>query len=351
MLNIFNNNKIVSNSALIDERSDIEKAKDYSTQEIASALAVTPFQNSRIKELTATVYNQWYVGSCVPHAFYTQLEYEGIAPTGMSQLRAYRKRFNYPSEGSNGVDMYNKIKGGQSNDFPTPRGFRESEAAAMPLIQGTGLIPDFKYFQHIDNGRIVVEDIPKDVAVGKAITIFIYATESEWAREYVEIKDENLKLSEAVVRHAVCLIPLGDFTKNGKQWFSVHDSAKFGGRHLRYISYDFLQKRVYFSAKVIKTTDIPVPPAPPVIIEKPYENCNKGDRGTAVLNLQKYLIDGGYLKPEYATGYYGSLTAKAVLWWQLFNHKDFTSDIPQLLEWGGKYWGSQSINVVKKLEG
>lgn len=353
ILDIFNaDKKIVSQAALPDTRPPELKEKDYKAAEVAGAAAVAPFQNERIKKLTATIFNQWYVGSCVPHGFYTQLEYEGIVSKSFnpSQLRAYRKRVNYPSEGSNGVDMYDKIKAGQSNDFPTPEKFREAEATAMPLIAGTKLLEDFKYFQYWKNGVIDHEQVVRDVAIGKAISIFFYATQDEWAREYVEIKEPDLHIGMAGVRHCVCLIPKGDFTKDGKQWLSVHDSAKFGNRHLRYISYDFLKERLYFAAKVYKASEIPVPPAPPAL-GLPLEYCNFEEQNTKVLALQKYLISKGFLEAQYATGYYGSLTAKALLWWQLFHHTKFTSTIPQLLEWGGKYWGQQSVKVMKELEG
>ena len=342
-------NKIKSNSALPDTRPDHEREKDYLTKEITTS-AVVPFQNNKIKKINITEFNQWYVGSCVPHAFYTQLQYEGILSKNFnqSQLRAYRKRSNYPSAGSNGVDMYNKIKEGQSNDFPTPKGFTDKEANAMPYITGNDLISDFNYFQYYgSDGKILINDLISDVASGKAVSIFIYATNSEWSREYVEVKDSNLDIKKAYVRHAVCLIPKGDFTDNGKSWLSVQDSAKFGGLGLRYISYDFLLQRCYFAGKVYKKDDSPTPP--PVKVNKPLSYCEQGYNNSNVIDLQKYLIKGGYLKPEYATGYYGTLTAKAVLWFQLYNHKLFTIDIPEILKLEGKYWGSQSIEAVKKM--
>lgn len=345
---MINKNKITLNSALPDDRPIVEKNQDYLRDEVASVSAVTPFQNKKITELTATVYNQWYVGSCVPHAFYTMLEYEGIITKEMtpSQLRAYRKRKNYPSEGSHGVDMMNQIRNGQSFDFPTPEMFREYQATAMPYVAGDKVI-DFKYFQYRDeNWNIKTEDVIKDIASGKAVSVFIYATKKEWSREYVTIRDEKLDAQSAEVRHAITIIPLGDFTEDGDLWLAVHDSSRFGGRHLRYMSYDFFMKRVFFAATVIKTNDMPIPPAPPKIIGKPTEACRKGDRSDAVLALQKFLIDDGVLKPEHGTGYYGTLTSKAVLWWQLKNHDKFTSNIPQLLEWNGEYWGSQSINAI-----
>lgn len=343
--------KIVSQDALPDTRPAVLKDKDYSTKEIATS-AVAPFQNSKPSKLEATEYNQWYAGSCVPHAFWTQLEYEGIINKDFNpaQLRSYRKRGNYPQAGSNGTDMYDQMRDGQSNDFSTPKYFSEAMATAMPYVRGTKLVKDFKYFQYVDktSWRTLVEDIPKGVAVGKAISIFIYATEEEWSKEYVDIINPNLNIANAVVRHAVCLTPKGDFTEKGKEWLTVHDSAKFGGRHLRYISYDFLKGRCYFGAEVYLADSIPEPEIPP-LSDLPLTYCELGDSSQSVRNLQAFLIKNGNLESKYLTGYYGALTARAVLWWQLEYWTHFTANIPQLLDWGGKYWGSQSIKVLKEI--
>ena len=343
--------KVVSMSALPDTRPQADKDKDYIVDEIAADVAVVPFENSRIDVLTATVYNQWLVGSCVPHGIITQLEYEGLIPPNLSisQLRAYRKRLNYAQPGCIGPDMYDKIKHGQSNDFPTPAHFTENQATAMPYVAGDRLIDDFNYFQYKkEDGTWDVEQIVKDIAIGKAIAPFIYATDAEWAREYVDIITPNLALEGAEVRHCVCLIPSGDFTENGRQWVSVHDSAKFGGRHLRYVTYEFLKKRLYFGAKVYKGAEIPVPPTPPHV-DLPLVACEQGNKGENVLNLQEYLIEKGFLEKNYATSYFGAISAKALLWFQLFHHDKFSSKIPEILGWGGKYWGPQSIKVVEEL--
>lgn len=342
---------IISNAALIDHRPTALTKKDYSTKELNAVSAIPTFENERIRKLTATTFNQWYVGSCVPHGFYTQLEYEGILPKDWkpSQLRAYRKRINYPGAGSIGPDMYDQIKKGQSNDFPTPKNFKEHDATSMPYVTGEMQIEDFKYFQYNDpqTGRILVEDMPADIAAGKAVAIFIYATMEEWSNEFVELKTENLNISTAEVRHCICLIPKGDFTYKGKRWLAVHDSANFAGKHLRYIEYDnFFKTRCYFAAKVYKTEDTNNPPI--VSFDLPITECKLNDEGLQVVDLQSYLHKKGKLKKAYITGFYGPITAKAVLWWQLEHWNQYAYDIPQLLEWAGENWGQQSISIVKK---
>lgn len=346
---------IISNGALFDSRTSVQREKDYSVHELPAAAAIVTFQNPKPTSLSATVFNQWYVGSCVPHGFYTQLEYEGLLPPGgMSQLRVYRKRANYPQAGSIGVDVYDKIRAGQSinADFPTPDGFTEAQATAMQLIVGDKLIKDFNYFQYVDaQGKLTPELVPPDIAAGKAVAIFIYATEGEWAQQYVEVKTQNLDPNTAYVRHCICIIPKGDFTENGKQWLAVHDSAKFAGIHLRYITYDFLLKRAYFASKVYPKASVPVPTPPPAPSKKPTAVCQYGDSGAPVTALQAFLAAEGKLDKKYITGYYGAITAKAVLWWQLehwdkFAEKYKDTTIPALLELAGKYWGPQSVAII-----
>lgn len=335
---------IKPNGALIDSRPHEKRIKDYKAEEVLTASAVSVFDNKQVKQLTATEYNQWYTSSCVFHAFYTQLEYEGILPAPMSQLRGYRKRVNYPQEGSIAVDAYDKIKSGQSPlaDAPVVPYHTEKMANDMKYVLGNKIVPDFNYFSITDYTQV-----PREVASGKAVTIFIYATQEEWSREFVDIIEDDMGIldSKAEVRHAVCLIPKGDFTKNKKQWLSVHDSAKFGGRHLRYITYEFLLKRAYYASKVVKAGELPPVQLPPVV-GKPIIPCQFEDNNGNVRSLQAYLAEHGYLEPQYVTGYYGRITAKAVLWFQLFHHEKFSVKIPQLLEWEGKYWGKESIKIV-----
>lgn len=341
---------IVPNGALPDIRPSDEKKKDYIADEVASVAAVVTFKNPKITKLTGTVYDQWYTSSCVLHGFYTQLEYEGIVPAkGMSQLRAYRKRVNYPQPGTGGVDGYMKIKAGQNYnaDAPVTTGMAEMTANAMPYVEGLKLISDFDFLQYLDSaGNLKLNGVVPDVAAGKAVSIFIYADENEWAQEYVTIKNPTLTPDKAYVRHCVCIVPKGDFTENGRQWLAIHDSAKFGGRHLRYIRDDFFFKRCYFAAKVVKTGDFP--PLPP-IPQKPTIAVKLGERGEAVRVLQAYLAERKFLEAQYITGLYGQLTSKAVLWWQLYHHEKFNSSIPELLTLKGENFGPQSLKVVQQV--
>lgn len=332
---------IVASAAL----PSIAPASAYMDDEVAppaGATSIVPFQNKKITKLGATEFNQWYTSSCVFHAFLTALEYEGIITKDelKSQLAAYRKRINYPNEGSVAYDAWDKIREGviAYDQAPTPEGMREAAANAMQIIKGDPVLKDrFNYFEITDYSKIAGY-----VAAGKAIPVFIFGTEAEWAQEYVDIKTPDLSIYEAYIRHAVVEIPKGDFTEKGVQRLSTHDSARFGKRHLRHVSNDFLMERCYYAARIERKEPVIVVP-PPVVNRIPGIACKLNDRSDAVFALQRFLHDQGKLRSEYITGFYGALTAKAVLWYQLFNHDVFDSSIPELLEVGGESWGPQSI--------
>jgi len=334
----------IKGSAAIPAEAPATAFKD---EEIAATAVPTvqPFSHSKITSLSATTFDQWYTSSCVFHAFLTALEYLGIITKEQvkSQLLAYRKRTNYPAEGSIAYDAWDVIRAGTSPyaDGPTKSGMTEAMAAAMKVIAGLPVLKDlFNYYEITDYTKIAGY-----VAAGKPVPVFIYATEDEWAHEYVDIKTPGLSINDAYVRHAVVLIPEGDFTENGVQRFSIHDSAKFGGLHLRHASLEFVLKRAYYAARLELKSAPPVVD-PPVVDRIPDVACALNDRGDAVLALQRFLFDQGKLKAEYVTGFYGALTARAVLWYQLEKWQQFTSTIPDLLDLNGENWGPQSIATL-----
>ena len=336
-------NLIMSNAAIPAEAPKTQ----FKDDEIAGAAdtPVEPFKHKRVRELFASVFNQWYTSSCVFHAFLTSLEYLGIITKEevKSQLLAYRKRGNYPAEGSIAYDAWDVIRAGVSpyKDGPTADKMTEFAANMMNVIAGLPVLKElFNHFEITDYSRIAGY-----VAAGKPVPVFIYATKKEWSREYVEIQDASLRLVDAEVRHAVTLIPSGDFTEDGIKYFSVHDSAKFGNRHLRYVPLDFILKRSYYAARLEKK-DEPVVVPPPVVDRLPDVAVKLNDKGDNVLALQRFLFDQGKLEAQYITGFYGPLTAKAVLWYQLEKWEQFVGGVPKLLEWKGEYWGDQSIATL-----
>lgn len=330
---------------LEDTRTEKEKAKDWDSREIALGSG----KGSKIKEIPIKVYDQMQTSSCTSHAILSMFEYNKVLNKNVSRFPLYRKRFNFPSEGSNATDLITKSHSKHSNvgglsylkDVYEPSYLEEVWANSLKFVVGEDITVPFNYFTVKD-----WDDLERTVNSGVAVTIGIYGTIKEWSREYVEETDK-VTPNNAKVRHQVTLIPNGAFREKGKLWFSVHDSAKFGGRHLRYATFDFLKNRVIvqpqFALPDNDTVEVP-PPA-----KKSLKACKIGDTGDSVLTLQTFLADKGFLEKKYVTGYYGRITSASVLHFQLYYHKKFSSSIPELLEWKGEYFGGQSLQVAKEI--
>lgn len=336
------------NGVTEDVRSEKEKIKDWDSRELT--LGATT--GKKITKLPAKLYDQMGTSACTAHAYLTMLEYNGVLTLPVSRFTLYRKRNVYPAAGSNIVDLILKSHpkfnpaGGLTkyDDIIHPSRLTEAWANTVPYLVGAQLSADFEYYT-----AKTYSDLERIVNSGLAVTIGFYSTNAEWRKEYVEETATITNPFAAAVRHQVTLIPNGAFTENGKLWFSVHDSAGFGGRFLRYVTLSFIQnRRINQPIFAIPANTAPVPP-PPVLDAKPLVPVRLEDRGRDVENLQAYLAKRGYLEPRYVTGYYGQLTSKAVLWFQLYHHDKMTSKIPELLDLKGYWWGAQSINLVNTL--
>lgn len=155
------------------------------------------------------------------------------------------------------------------------------------------------------------------------------------------------------------LIPACSLTSGHATSFNDHEDKVFKGD---YDSYDPQQKKLawdYIISYAIKglvyvrsTMPKPVIPTPePAVPSAPkYKFTQKlqfGSRGTEVAKAQELLQRLGCfpasVKP---TGYYGLVTKKAVLAFQL----KYNLDNPVSLNaWGGAYWGARSIAKANEL--
>ena len=329
-----------------DPRAQKEQAKDWDSREIALGAG----NGGKIERISIDVYDQMRTSSCTAHAVLSMLEYNKVLEKKTSRFPLYRKRFNYPLEGSNATDLLKKSHSKHSNlggltnrkDIFQPSYLEESWANSLKFVVGEDIAVPFNYFTVKD-----WDDLERTVNSGVAVTIGIYGTIAEWSREYVEETDK-VTPNNAKVRHQVTLIPNGAFREKGKLWFSVHDSAKFGGLHLRYATFEFLKNRVIvqpqFAIPDGETAEVP-PPA-----KKTFRACKIGDRGDAVLTLQTFLADKGFLEKKYTTGYYGVLSSSALLWYQLTKWEEFKNsgiEIPELLDLNGEHFGKVTIKIIK----
>lgn len=326
-----------------DNRSDKEKAKDWDSREIALGSGT----GRKLTDISIEYYDQEQTSSCTAHAVLSMMDYNKVLKKDVSRLHLYRKRFNFPGEGSNATDLLQKSHsehstvGGLDLQGLYPRPLTEQFANSLAYVIGKDYALPFNYFTIKD-----WNELERTVNSGVAVTLAFYSTVSEWSREYVEERD-SVTPDNARVRHQVTLMPNGafyTFGTEGKLWFSVLDSSQFGRRKIRYATLDFLRNRVIVLPQFAIPKNVPVVVEPKV--NKTLSACKLGDRGQAVTNMQGFLADNGFLEQKYVTGFYGPISSAAVLWFQLYYHEEFTDDIPALLKMKGEFFGRQSINVA-----
>lgn len=326
-----------TNSIAVDTRASVDKAKDYYYGEDISL--PTGDENKRIKKLPFKAYDQGGTSAC--GAFSAAHMRKLTDGNDTDPLPWYRARTNFAGQG---MFIQEVLKSAALADIMplVKRNIRLTEDLANSYAP-TELFKNsrkdkFEYFQ--------IEPYDEDavwrtVSLGIPTLITFFATNSEWDEEVV-LKDVTT-LWTAPVRHYVVALPYSNHMHDGHEWVSVIDSAPNKGYSLRHVRMDFLAKRMYlgggfFTASTTKKSKV---------TSFPVLACEYGQRNINVTTLQTFLNQLGLVSKEHITGYYGNITAKAVLNWQLKNISSPKLTDRQLIDWEGKNWGPASINFIK----
>ena len=257
----------------------------------------------------------------------------------------YRSRTNFKGEGMYLQDVLKMSA--QADNTIAPDGaptdqFTETWANSVPLLDlfNNKRKDEWEYIQIAPYNANGVWDA---VSNSHAVVIGFYSTLKEW--DFEVIQKEVTTLFTAAVHHFVTCIPNSIHEKDGYEWVSVVDSSLYKGYRLRHVRKDFLEKRMFLGAGFYRKI---LQPAPIVPVAANL-SCSYGEKNIAVVRLQKMLLDLGLLDPTSQTGYYGNLTASAVLKWQLANASLFITNPIELTRLAGRYYGKQSVDAAKKL--
>lgn len=174
-----------------------------------------------------------------------------------------------------------------------------------------------------------------------AVSLLIFAEPDEYTTMPVA-RHDYLTYETAKIKHQVTAVDY--FLKDGQRCLWIEDSwgegTGQGGR--RIFTEDFVLKRVrsadYFDRFLLDPQE--------GIDYKFYKTMKFGDKGEQVILLQNFLKDKGYFPVnQISTGNYLSITAKAVLDWQLANNVDSEEE---LLKLQGHFFGPKSLRVVNQ---
>ena len=308
---------------LPDDRPEEDRLGDIQFGELVAAADPVDWKEKRRDEWREFgIQNQNGQSSCVANAgrktMRVMIKENHDLDLDFSSLDIYRRRFNYPDPGMYAYDLWEIMQEGAAlNDVLRSDGFSEAYANSVkPKAWMRQLGETFKTRSGV---ALPMNDIDAVASViqktGKAVVLFYYFNNDEYSRETPVIMDRSLPLRGArTLRHSIAAV---DYTLiNGVKHLVCEDSAHFGGHSRRLISEEFHEKRCFYAGYpmnfVFGSED-----GQDKITHNFKRDIPFGEQSEEVVVLQKCLRSAGHFPTNVnTTGYYGAVTAKAVLEFQ-----------------------------------
>ena len=320
----------IQSGAVEDPRSPEEQERDFKAEEAIATFNPVNWEEKRPEDWRKfPIFNQNGSGSCVAQTEAKELGIMRWLGDGsyvhFSATDIYQQRKNKPQSGMWATDARDIVrKGGATLEILAP-----SQAMTDRDMDSAGIEPYKKevgaVFAVPNYLALPIRDIDAVASViqttGKGVMVWFYFARDEWTAEPT-LKHENLPVAGGItVRHSITAV---DYTlKNGVKHLVIEDSwgpgAGMGGQRL--ISEDFYKARNIYAGYLLNFRfEDETQPGP----QKPVHTFNETLRYTptfttnddvvALQNILKY--EGIFPKNISSSGYYGSITARAVLKWQ-----------------------------------
>lgn len=242
--------------ALLDTRTEAEKAKDYKFGEIVSAVEPVVWKEKSPEQWRKfPIFNQNGSGSCVAQTLRKLYGVYLWLRTGVwvdiSASHIYQRRVNRPSAGMGGTDVFTiGQKGTTLNSFAPSDNMSDSQMDAVNVIPFMAKIGEtFKLGNYIVVSPTDIDTVASIIqATGKAVMVWFYFRNDEWT-DTPTVKYPALDLYAAsTARHSVAAV---DFALvNGKKCLIIDDSwgLAYAMQGQRVITEDFFIKRNFFAA-------------------------------------------------------------------------------------------------------
>lgn len=324
-----------TNPGLIeDPRTPEQKAKDFQHSEVAPSATVLKWNRDESGAPVYSVRNQNGSGSCVGQG--TGKGLETITNIVQSAHPIYARRANRPSEGmylQDAGDIVNKL-GTTTEALDPSQNMTEIQMDAPVTVQTPykGLSYFFVDVQDIDAIATAIE-------LYKHCLITINGNYDEYANAVKPVMIPN-----AILNCGHCICGTYYFTdKNGEKCILIDESWGTNNITRRVLTETYLKGRgtgaMYY-----------LPPAPPPNDKPEYDFKNElayGETNNDIIELQNCLkYEGLFPSNIPSTGYYGNVTAKAVLAFQL---KYALSDIVSLNKLAGRAVGPITLKKLNQI--
>lgn len=346
--------KFVSGAA-IDTRSDEEKKKDHKFVEIvAAANPVTWVEKTQDQWRKFPIFNQDGSGSCVAQ---TEAKELGILRwlkdnvyVHFSASDIYQRRSNKPGTGMIAVDARNIARDGVTLEVLAPsQNLSDTQMDAQsiePYKRDVG-----KIFSVPNYLELPVKDIETIASViqttGKGVMVWFYWKIDEWT-EHPVVKYPDLQLADPVSsKHSVTAV---DFALvNGKKCLIIEDSwgSSFGMAGQRVIDEDFFKARNWYAGYLMSFKfDTQALPKPVHLFSAELDFGQTNDDIKALQDILKY--EGFFPTNTQSTGFFGSITAKGLLQWQI---KHNVAPLDELNQLAGRRAGPKTIEILNSIYG
>jgi len=341
--------------ALEDTRTEEAKAKDYRFGEIVSAVEpVNWVEKPQSAWRKFPIYNQNGSGSCVAQTLrkmqgvYTWLK-TGVW-VSLSASHIYQRRSNKPAPGMGGEDVFVIGRKGTTLEFFAPsENMTDSQMdniMVSPFMGEVGKV--FRLGNYVIVSPTDIDTIASIIqATGKSVMVWFYFRNDEWT-DVPTVKYPGLdRYASATSRHSLAAV---DFTLyQGKKALIIDDSwgLAYAMNGQRVITEDFFKARNFFAAHFMNFAfeDQSEPSAKPkYTFTTPFGLGVTTPDVVALQNILKY--EGMFPTNTESTGYYGSITAKGVLQWQI---KHAVAPLEVLNSLAGRSVGPKTVGVLNSI--
>jgi hypothetical protein len=334
---LFSKNEL--ESGVVDTDETPEDERNYQLGEVvASAQGVVLQPKTKDQWRKFPIFNQDGSGSCVAQTLAKMLGIMYYLKNNVyvhfSATHIYQRRINKPNSGMIGSDAFQIARKGVTLEALVPSQSLTDSQMDGALIekykQDVGAI--FKVPNYVQvptkNFDLVASTLQ---ATNKGIMVWFWFKRDEWT-DTPTVKYSNLpRVGSGIVRHSVTAVDACIF--NGQEGIVVEDSwgETFGFKGQRFISREFFEERNFYTAYAINFDFDSPPPTPPVhqfnqtlvyipwssTINGPADMVTHNRQKTDVTKMQDLLKSEGLFPANIdSTGYYGNVTARAVLLYQ-----------------------------------
>ncbi len=344
--------------ALEDTRPESLKQKDYKFEEIvATANPVSWVEKPQAEWRKFPIYNQDNSGSCVAQTLAKLLGIlywlKNSIYVHFSATHIYQRRSNKPVSGMAGVNALDIAREGVTLEELAPS--QNLNDAQMDAVKIEQYKQDVGKIFKINNYVVITSPTIDTIAsviqtTNKGVMVWFYFLYEEWT-DIPFIKDLNLSRdSKDIVRHSVTAVDSTLY--NGRKALIIEDSwgKQYGLNGQRVITEDFFKARNFFAAYPMNFNfDISQETKPKYTFSKTLQFSSSFSVDPDVKALQDVLrYESLFPANTQSTGYFGSITSKAVL---AFQEKYQVASQTELDKLQGRVVGPKTIKKLNELYG